>query len=321
MEWLRKILLPAVQGSQHAKRVDDLFMAILGLDTVFYALIVGLVLYSVVFFRRKPGVVTPHITHNLFLELLWTVLPTFIVIGVFFWGAAGFLDSTVAPDDSMEISVTARKWSWAFEYPDGSKYVNDIHIPINKNVKFTITSDDVLHGFYIPDFRVEHGAIPQRYEMIWFKPEVAGRHVITCTQYCGKDHSRMLGSVTVEDQAAYDKWLIEGPPEWDELLKTPAGAIELGHRTYENKGCNSCHSIDGSKVQNGGPSWKGMWGRTENFEDGGTVVVDARYVRESIEEPSKHVVKGFQNIMPSFGGGLIREKELKGLLAYMQSLK
>jgi cytochrome c oxidase subunit II len=294
-------------------------MAIFGLDMFFYAIIVGLVVYSLVVFKRKDGVRTPYITHNLFLELLWSVLPTFIVIGVFFWGAAGFLDSTVAPDGAMEISVTARKWSWAFEYPDGSKYVNEIHIPINKPVKFTITSDDVLHGFYLRDFRVEHGAIPQRYEMLWFTPTVAGKHVIECTQYCGKDHSKMIGYVTVEDQAAYDKWLVEGPPEWDELLKT--NPAELGKRTYENKGCNSCHSVDGSKVQNGGPTWKGMWGRTEKFEDGGTVVVDEKYVRESIEYPAKHVVQGYSNIMPSFGDGLIREKELKGLLAYMQSLK
>src|SRR5450755_4679066 len=141
MEWIRSLLLP-LQGSQHAKRVDDLFLAIIGLDLVFYAIIVGFAIYSIIVFRRKPGVVTPYITHNLFLELLWSVLPTFLVIGIFFWGAAGFIDSTVAPANAMEISVTARKWSWAFEYPDGSKYVNDIHIPINKPVKFTVTSDD-----------------------------------------------------------------------------------------------------------------------------------------------------------------------------------
>ena len=320
MEWLRSYLLPSA-GSDHARHVDTLFMAILGLNVFFFLLIALLALYCVVKFKRKEGVVTPYITHNLALELIWSVIPTFMVIGVFFWGAVGFLDSRVPPDNAMEISVTGRKWSWAFEYPDGSKFVNEIHIPANKPVKFTITSDDVLHDFFVPGMRVKHDAIPQRYDAVWFTPTSTGKFNIACTQYCGKDHSKMRGMITVEDQASYDKWLLEGPPEWDEMLKTEAGAVQLGKLTYENKGCNSCHSVDGSKVANGGPTWKGIWGRSEKFQDGGTVVVDEAYVRESVNEPSKHVVAGYENIMPSFGGGLIRDKEMKGLLAYMRSLK
>lgn len=320
MEWLRSYLLP-IQGSAHAQRTDTLFMVILGLNVFFFLLIAVLIAYSVLKFRRQPGVVTPHITHNLMLELTWTLIPTFIVFGIFFWGAVGFLDYGVAPDNAMEISVTGRKWNWAFEYPDGSKFVNNIHIPVGKPVKFTITSEDVLHDFFVPAMRVKHDAIPQRYDMIWFTPDIVGSFNVACTQYCGKDHSKMAGMITVEDQASYEKWLLEGPPEWDELLKTEAGAIKLGQETYENKGCNSCHSVDGSKTANGGPTWKGMWGRSEKFEDGGGVVVDEAYVRESVNEPSKHIVQGFQNIMPSFGGGLIRDKEMKGLLAYMRSLK
>lgn len=311
-------MLP-LQGSDHARHVDTLFMFIVWLDVFFFVLISGLAIYSVVRFKRKAGVVTPYITHNMTLELIWSVVPTFMVIGLFFWGAAGFLDYRVAPDNAMEISVSARKWSWAFEYPDGSKFVNDVHIPIGKPVKFTITSDDVLHDFYVAAMRVKHDAIPQRYDAVWFTPTVAGRFPVQCTQYCGKDHSRMLAWITVEDQAAYDKWLLEGPPEWDELLKTEKGSIDLGRQVYENKGCNSCHSVDGAK--NTGPTWKGMWGRTEKFVDGGTVVVDEEYVKESINEPAKHIVLGFENVMPSFGGGLIRDKELRGLLAYMKSLK
>lgn len=319
MEWLRSLLLP-VQGSDHARHVDTLFMAILGLNVFFFLLIAFLAGYCVIKFKRKEGVVTPYITHNLALELIWSVIPTFMVLGIFFWGAAGFLDSRVPPENAMEISVTGRKWSWAFEYPDGSKFVRDIHIPVNKPIKFTITSDDVLHDFYVPGMRVKHDAIPQRYDSVWFTPTSVGLYNIACTQYCGKDHSKMAGMITVEDQPAYDKWLLEGPPEWDELLKTEAGAIQLGKVTYENKGCVSCHSIDGSKVQNGGPTWKGMWGRSEKFQDGGTVVVDEAYVKESIYEPSKHIVAGYENIMPAFAGGLIRDKEMKGLLAYMRSL-
>ena len=318
MEWLRSFLLPTA-GSDHARHVDTLFMTILGLNVFFFLLIAFLALYSITVFRRKPGVVTPYITHNLTLELVWSIIPTFMVIGLFFWGAAGFLDYRIAPDNAMEISVTGRKWNWAFEYPDGSKFVNEIHIPVGKPVKFTITSEDVLHDFYVPGMRVKHDAIPQRYDAVWFNPTQTGKFNVACTQYCGKDHSKMAGMITVEDQAAYDKWLLEGPPEWDEMLKTEAGAIQLGKLTYENKGCNSCHNVDGTK--NTGPTWKGMWDRTEHFQDGGSVVVDEAYVRESINEPAKHVVQGFENVMPSFGGGLIRDKEMKGLLAYMRSLK
>ena len=320
MEWLRSFLLP-VQGSDHARHVDTLFMVILGLNVFFFLLITLLALYCVVKFKRKPGVVTPYITHNLSLELIWSVFPTFIVLGIFFWGATGFLDSRIPPENAMEISVTGRKWSWAFEYPDGSKFVRDIHIPVGKPVKFTLTSDDVLHDFYVPAMRVKHDAIPQRYDAVWFLPTEEGNFNVACTQYCGKDHSKMAGMITVESQAKYDKWLLEGPPEWDEMLKTEAGAITLGKQVYENKGCNSCHSVDGSKVKNGGPSWKGLVGRTEKFQDGGSVVADEAYIRESINEPAKHVVVGYENIMPSFGGGLVREKEFKGLLAYMRSLK
>ena len=320
MEWLRSLLLP-VQGSDHARHVDTLFMVILGLNVFFFLLIAFLAFYCVVKFKRKTGVVTPYITHNLSLELIWSVIPTFIVLGIFFWGADGFLDAQVAPANAMEISVTGRKWSWAFEYPDGSKFVRDIHIPVGQPVKFTITSDDVLHDFYVPAMRVKHDAIPQRYDTVWFTPNETGKFNVACSQYCGKDHSNMAGSITVESQAAYDKWLLEGPPEWDEMLKTEAGSIALGRQVYENKGCVSCHSVDGSKVRNGGPSWKGMWGRTETCSDGESMMVDEKYVRESVEYPAKHIVKGYENIMPSFGGGLIREKEFKGLFAYMKSLK
>ena len=212
---------------RYAQNTDNLFMAILGLNIFFFLLISLLALYCVVKFKRKPGVVTPYITHNLTLELVWSVIPTFILMGIFFGGAAGFLDLRVPPGNAMEISVTARKWNWAFEYPDGSKFVNDIHIPVGKPVKFTITSQDVLHGFYVPAMRVKHDAIPQRYDEVWFNPDVEGKFNIACTQYCGKGHSSMAGMITVESQAAYEKWLLEGPPEWDEMLKTPAE----GHRT------------------------------------------------------------------------------------------
>jgi cytochrome c oxidase subunit 2 len=302
-----------MQGSEHAKHVDALFMAIFWLNVVFFVLIAFLTVYSVYVFRRKAGVRTPHLTHNLTLEVVWTVIPTFIVIGIFFWGAAGYMESAVAPADAMEISVTAQKWSWAFEYPDGSKWVKEMRVPEGRSIKLVMTSVDVLHDFYIPDMRVKHDVIPNRYTEVWFKPEAKGTYHVACAEYCGKSHSDMSATIKVVSEADYQKWLQEGPDEWKTMEPE-----KLGKMVYEQKGCNNCHSVDGSKNQ--GPTWKGIYGHKGKFTDGTAYEADEAYITESINYPAKHIVEGYSNVMPSFEG-LIRPIEMKGLIAYMKSLK
>jgi cytochrome c oxidase subunit 2 len=280
----------------------------------FFLLIAGLLAFFVVRYKRqRPNEVTPHITHNFFLEVTWSVLPLLIVIGIFFWGFHGYLRANIAPGESMEIQVNAKKWVWSFEYPDGTRTINEIHVPVNKPIKLVMTSEDVLHSFFVPNFRVKHDVVPGRYTEVWFQATVIGTHQVFCTEYCGKGHSDMLAKVIVDDQATYEKWLAEG----DELMKTMP-LPELGKLVYENKGCSTCHSLDGTRGQ--GPSWKGIYGQVHTMTDGQKITVDQNYIRESILEPQKHIVQGFEGIMPTFQG-LLRERELQGAIAYIKSLK
>jgi cytochrome c oxidase subunit 2 len=242
-------------------------------------------------------------------------------VAIFFWGLKGWMEYAVAPGDAMEVQITAKKWLWQFEYPDGSRTINDLHVPVNKNVKFVMTSEDVIHDFFVPDMRVKHDIIPGRYTEVWFNPTMMGKHVITCAEYCGKGHSDMHGVLTVENDADFAKFLETGGTEWEDYFngkdpkKTPA---DWGRIQYESKGCNSCHTLDGTKSK--GPSWKGIWGKMETLNNGQKVLVDEAYVRESMMSPSAKVVNGFEPIMPSFQG-LLKENQIKGLIAFIQSLQ
>jgi cytochrome c oxidase subunit 2 len=227
----------------------------------------------------------------------------------------------VAPGDAMEVQITALQWQWRFEYPDGSRTINDLHVPVNRPVKFIMTSEDVIHDFFVPDMRVKHDIIPGRYTEVWFTPTVLGKHNFTCAEYCGKDHSGMKGMMTVESDADFAKFLETGGTEWEDYFngkdpkKTPA---DWGKVQYETKGCNSCHTLDGSKSK--GPSWKGIWMKMETLKNGSKVLVDEAYLRESMMSPQAKVVNGFEPIMPSFQG-LLKDNQIKGLIAFIQSLQ
>jgi len=223
---------------------------------------------------------------------------------------------SVAPGEAMQIQVTAKKWQWAFEYPDGTRTLNEIHVLHNKPVQFVMTSEDVLHDFFVPDMRVKHDVVPGRYTQIWFLPTVLGTHHVTCAEYCGKGHSDMQAKLVVDTQAEFDKFMLTGGTEWEDYKGKPA---DWGKLQYERKGCQTCHSIDGTKTAQGGPSWKGIWGKMEKMNDGKEVLVDAAYVRESMMQPSAKIVAGFEPIMPTFQG-LLRETEIQGLIAYIKSL-
>jgi cytochrome c oxidase subunit 2 len=307
MDWL--------QGSAFAAEVDFVYMALFWLSVVLF---LGIAIPAVYFAWRyyyKPGRVTPHITHNTFLEITWSVLPLLLCVGIFFWGLKGWVEYAVAPGEAMEVQVTAKKWLWQFEYPDGTRTVGDLHVPYNKSVKFVMTSEDVLHDFFVPDMRVKHDIIPGRFTEVWFKPTVMGKHNITCAEYCGKGHSDMRGILTVESDADFAKFLETGGTEWEDY-KTHMQ--DWGKIQWERKGCNSCHSIDGTPSK--GPTWKGIWGTTVDLEGGGKVVVDEAYVKESEFQPQAKIVKGFQPIMPTFQG-LLRPNEQDGIIAFIKSLK
>lgn len=316
MEWLRALMLPP-QGSEFAKEVDIVYMGLFVLCALLFIGITGAALYFSWRFRYKPGRVTPHITHNTPLELLWTVLPLLLCVVIFFIGLKGWMEYSVAPGDAMEIQITAKKWLWQFEYPDGSRTINDLHLPYNKPVKFTMTSEDVLHDFFVPVMRVKHDIVPGRYTQVWFQPNVMGVFEFTCAEYCGKGHSDMHGKLTVEDDAAYAKFLETGGTEWEEYRdknQWPA----WGKIQWERKGCNSCHTLDGTASK--GPSWKGIWNKMETMNDGSVVKVDEPYVRESMMNPQAKIVKGFEPVMPTFQG-LLKENEIHGLVEFIKSLQ
>jgi cytochrome c oxidase subunit II len=296
--------------------VDNLYMFLFWLSV---ALFLGIAVPAIYFswrYRYKPGRVTPHQTHNTLLEILWSAGPLILCVGIFFWGLNGWMKYSVAPGESMEIQVTAKKWQWAFEYPDGTRTLNEIHVLANKPVRFVMTSEDVLHDFFVPDMRVKHDIVPGRYTGVWFTPTVMGEHHVTCAEYCGKGHSDMQAKLYVDTQDQFDKFMLTGGTEWEDYKGKPA---DWGRLQYERKGCQTCHSVDGSKTAQGGPSWKGIWGEMVTMNDGQQVLVDAAYVRESMMQPAAKIVKGYEPIMPTFQG-LLRETEIQGLIAYIKSL-
>lgn len=312
MSWIRSLILPN-EASTVARSIDDLFMFINWASLFFFVLIAAMVVFFVTTYRRKDGRIrrTPHITHHLGLELTWSIIPLILLMVVFVWGFMGYLRANVSPSNAMEIVVSAKKWIWQFEYPDGMRTLNDIHVPVNKPVRLVMTSEDVLHSFFVPTFRVKHDIIPNRYTEIWFTPTVEGVHQVFCTEYCGKGHSDMLAKIHVDSDEKYRKWVEEG----DESLKTMP-LPEIGKLMYENKGCNTCHNLDGTRSQ--GPSFKGIYGREEKMSDGTVVKVDENYIRQSILEPQAKIVAGYEGIMPTFQG-LLRERELLGLIEFIKA--
>jgi cytochrome c oxidase subunit 2 len=313
MNWLRDFILPD-QASTLASNHDALFMFITGVSVFFWLLVVTLIIIFIRRYRRRSDdEITPHITHNQKLEIVWSVIPLIIVIGIFFWGFRGFVDAQIAPANAIEIQAVGKKWVWQFEYPDGLRTLNDIHVPVNRPVRLIMTSEDVIHSFFVPTFRVKKDALPGRYTEIWFTATKPGVHQVFCAEYCGKGHSDMLAKIHVDDEAAYQKWLIEG----DESLKTMP-LPELGQLVYENRGCATCHSIDGSRGQ--GPTWKGIFGATHQMADGAQIQVDENYIRQSVLEPNQHVVAGFEAIMPTYKG-MLRDREVLGVIEYIKHLK
>ena len=309
------------RGSEYAGQLDNIFSELFFLQMVMFVGIVFCALYFPWRYRYKAGRVTPHQTHNTTLELIWSVAPLLLCVAIFFLGFGGYMKYAVAPGDSMEINVVAKQWLWQFEYPDGSRTINDLHVPVGKSAHFVMTSEDVIHDFYVPDMRVKMDILPGRYTEVWFQPTLMGKHVITCAEYCGKGHSDMRGVLTVETDADFAKFLETGGTEWEDYFngkdptKSPA---DWGKLQWERKGCNSCHTLDGTRSK--GPSWKGIWGKMEKLNNGATVLVDEPYVRESMMQPQAKIVDGFEPIMPTFQG-LLKENEIRGLVAFIKSLQ
>ena len=314
MNSIRDWMLPP-QGNEYAGQVDDLYMFLVWLCLALFLLIGVLAIWFAIKYRRKgEATETPHITHHLGLEFIWSVLPLLICMGVFFWGFQGFMRFVVVPNDAKEILVTGKKWVWAFEYPDGIGVTKTLHVEVGKPVKLVMTSEDVLHSFFIPGLRIKQDVVPGRYVNLSFVPEKVGRLQVFCAEYCGKSHSDMLGEIIVESHEQYVYYMTKGIDE--ELKDIPLPV--LGKMVYENKGCNSCHSLDGTRGQ--GPSFKGLFGKMEKFKDGTSQIVDENYIRQSINKPLAKVVDGFEPVMPTFQG-LFRDREYLAVIQFIKEQK
>jgi cytochrome c oxidase subunit 2 len=253
--------------------------------------------------------------HNTALEIAWSVLPLFVVIALFVWGFKGFVDLRTPPKDSMELRANAQKWKWTFDYKCARGGMTDdtLHVPLDRPVRMVISSVDVLHALYIPSFRTKMDAVPGRYTDLWFQATKPGDYPIFCAEYCGTSHSDMLSHVVVHPAGEFETWL-KGACEKADSLVGP----ERGKKLYTQQGCDTCHTIDGTpKI---GPTWKGLFGKSESFADGSSHQVEENYLRESMLDPSAKVVKGFAPSMPTYKGKL-SDKDIDGLIEYIKTLK
>ncbi|WP_022835330.1 cytochrome c oxidase subunit II [Salisaeta longa] len=306
------------QASTFASQVDSLFQFVTWTSLVIFVGVIAAMLYFVVRYRRRSADERPEmVEESKIVEISWVVIPTILVLIVFTWGFKSYVNMYTAPPNAYNIKVTAWSWKWRFEYPNGTQVMDTLIVPANRPVKLTMSSQDVIHSFFVPAFRVKHDVLPNRYTSLWFEATKqtgeSGFYNLFCTEYCGTGHSAMIGGVKVLSQENFQKWLESGGGNYDEMPLP-----EYGEVLYTQQGCQTCHSVDGApKV---GPTWKGLYGK-DNHEmaDGTTLEADANYLRESILNPGAKIVAGYNNIMPASYGGL-SERQLTALIEYMKTL-
>ena len=296
------------QASTYAVKVDIYFYFLcifLGFLTV--AIFAAFIIIAIVF-RKKEGEDRPsHALENPMLELTWTVIPTVILFALFFWSTWLFVEYMDEPETGVEIDVVAKQWMWKIQHPNGVREVNTLHVPVNQPIKLTMTSQDVLHSFYVPAFRVKQDVVPGRYTKLWFEATKTGTYHLFCAEYCGTEHSLMGGSVIVMEEYEYLEWLEGGPK------KSP---VDAGEFLFTQRGCLTCHS---TKPDSRGPALDGIFGSVGMLNGDVEVTKDEEYLRESIMEPGKRIVKGYTPLMPSFQNQLTDE-DVMNLVAYIKSL-
>jgi cytochrome c oxidase subunit 2 len=301
------------QASTVAAHVDALFFFLIAVSAFFSLLIASLVIYFAVRYRRRSEDELPRPIHgSLRLELLWTIIPFCIAMVIFFWGASVYLDISRPPDDALEVFVVGKQWMWKLQHMEGRREIDELHVPVGRPVKLTMTSEDVIHSFYVPAFRIKQDAVPGRYTTVWFEATKPGTYHLFCAEYCGTLHSGMIGRIVAMEPSAFEAWLAGTAPGMENV--PPAVA---GESIFRAQGCGTCHRADGSGQ---GPALDGLFGRTVALATGETVLADEGYLRESILNPQAKIVAGYQPVMPTFQG-LVSEEDVMRLIAYVKSLK
>jgi cytochrome c oxidase subunit II len=300
------------QASTMASSVDRLYAFLLIISAIASVLVIAGMLYFVFKYKRKSdNDKTAYITHNHLAEFLWSFIPLVLFMVAFVWGWKVYHDLRFAPENSYEIFVRGQKWFWEFEYKNGHKSSAELYVPVGRPVKLLMTSSDVIHSFFIPSFRVKQDVVPGMYSTLWFEVKEPGEYQVFCTEYCGLQHSSMMAKVIALPQKDFEAW-VSGKAVSD---LTPA---QLGEKLYVNRNCNSCHSTNGSPVI--GPTFKGAFGATRQFDDGSSGTVDENYLRESILNSQTKIVKGYTKVMPVYQG-VLEDNEVNALIEFIKSLK
>jgi cytochrome c oxidase subunit 2 len=328
-EVLRKLLFLPDQASTFARDLDRLHFFVI-LTTFVMSTAVGLT--TIVFFiryrRRSETQTTPHIEPPTWMEALFVGVPLSFFILWFFLGYREFVRQQTPPADSMDVYVMGKKWMWKFAYPDGPNAINVLRVPAGRNVRLLMTSRDVIHSFYVPEFRIKQDVLPGRYTQTWFNATTPGRYQILCAEYCGAGHSIMRGEVIVLKPQDFEDWLAfqhrgvvatqDGQPTALDFAPALGNMVDQGRRIAAEQGCVKCHSTDGTRHI--GPTWLDLYHRREKLTDGSTVEADEAYLTESMMDPAQKIVEGFQPVMPSFQGKLAGP-EVAALVEYIKSLQ
>jgi cytochrome c oxidase subunit 2 len=300
-------LLPE-QASSTARHLDHLTIYLVSVATIFTVLIFACVFYFAIRYRRRADHERPvEIEGAVPLEILWSVIPFLLMMVMFSWGSSVFFEMSRPPDDAMNIYVVGKQWMWKTQHLEGRREINELHVPLGRPVKLTMTSEDVIHSFYMPAFRVKFDVLPGRYTTAWFNPTKPGKYHLFCAEYCGTLHSGMIGWIYVMEPAEYERWLAGSGGE---------SLAASGQELFQLLACANCHRTD---KPGRCPNLEGLFGKPVQLATGEIVKADESYIRESIVDPSAKIVAGYQNMMPPFQG-LVTEEELLKLIEYIKSL-
>jgi cytochrome c oxidase subunit 2 len=294
------------RASSIAGNVDALFIFLLIVTGMVSLLIFACLLYFAARYRHQAHQHAEQIEGSTPLELTWSIIPLGVFLVIFAWGAIVYFQERTPPRNATEVYVVAKQWMWKLEHAEGQREINELHVPVHRDVKLIMTSQDVIHSFFIPAFRMKQDVLPGRYTTAWFRATKPGTYHLFCAEYCGTQHSGMIGSIVVMEPAQYEAWTNGGSTG-------PLSAT--GEKVFSELGCVTCHRSDG---QGRGPNLQGLFAKQVLLEGGRTVLADENYIRESILDPGAKIVHGYKPVMPTFQG-LVSEEQLNALIAYVKS--
>lgn len=296
-------------ASTTATRVDHIYFVLLALSALVLAIVFLPMIYFLFKYRRgKKANRKPLSISTNKVEITWTLIPTLIAMGFFAWGADAYFYQEVPPANTMDVNIIGKQWMWKIEHQEGNREINELHVPLNRAVKLTLASEDVIHSFFIPAFRIKQDVVPGRFTTEWFTATQTGAYRFYCSEYCGADHAKMQGMVYVMTPADFQEWLAHGAPR-----NTLA---QSGEKLFRELGCSGCH-VNSSAVR--APPLSGLYGKLVPLSDGTFVRADVKYIRDSILLPRSQIAAGYQSVMPTFQGH-ISEEELLQLIAYIKSI-